>query len=228
MTIERTGGANLAPIVVSEFDTVAAALVELSQQAESSERDALSDEREAARIAGERRLGQMREAADFRLAAGLADAGSTVASGIVGVSSAAARMSSIGGPGGEAAVEEGGAEATGEAAIDPDGATATGGAADDARAIARELRAEDARVSEGTQSILSGVGRATSSIAESFASQAEQRAERARMAADEANSRAEEARAEATSARERGEAAIDTLGTTLEERRRAEEAASRA
>lgn len=81
---------------------------------------------------------------------------------------------------------------------------------------------------DGINKVVDGLADATNGLLTRFADEADIRADRLDSAADDARSRAEEARADADSAAGTREKLTDLYSQALSERRRAEEAATRA
>lgn len=198
-------------VVVSDVDVVAELMVTLNRENERAEREAMRDERMEAEAAGELRLGQMKEAADLRLVSGIVSGsvkiGSSVSTGVAAMSTAP----------------------TGAAAADTtDAAEAPSPTAEGAEVAAPEHDNSTRDWATAVGGGGDGVGQATTALLGELASSADQRAERARMAMDRASSRSEERQADAEAAARSTEKVLEGLSSALSERRRAEEAATRA
>lgn len=214
-------------VVMSDVDLVAEFMVKLNQDNERANRESLRDEREIATAAGELRLGQMKEAAEFRLAAGIVSGACKIGSSVAGGVAAATR-----GPGStDDSSSDGTSASESAAASTPEGGAegAAGGAAEGAAAsssTAHDRTASD--WAKATGGVLDGAGPGAAALMERFASDADMRAEQAKMAMDRATSRADERRADADEAGRRVDSLHDALKNVLSEKRRAEEAATRA
>lgn len=211
--------ASTPSVVMTDMDLIAELMVEMNQDTERANRDAMRDEREIAAAAGELRLGQMKEAADFRLASGIVTGaskiGSSIANGVAAANTAPSSSDSSSTEGTPAA----------DAAPAADGADAAGGT------TASDEPVHDNTVKDRATAIagaLDGAGSGASAVLGHFASSADIRAEAASMAMDRASSRADERRADAEAAGRTVDKMHDSLINVLSEKRRAEEAATRA
>ncbi len=214
--------ASTPSVVMTDMDLIAELMVEMNQDTERANREAARDEREIAAAAGELRLGQMKEAADFRLASGIVTGaskiGSSIASGVAAANtgpSSRDRASTEGTP----------AAAPGADAPAADGADAAGGTPRPAERPHDNTVKDRATAFAGA---LDGAGSGASAVLGHFASSADIRAEAASMARDRASSRADERRADAEAAGRTVDKMHDSLNNVLSEKRRAEEAATRA
>jgi hypothetical protein len=208
--INRIGTA--PPIICSEFDDFARVLVESESENERGARNAMRDDREAARAAGEMRVGAMRDAADMRLVTGLANA----------VSQAASAASSAAGTAAASARTHGNAN-LGTDAAGPD-ATATPGAAPADPVRSADFGDYAPSIGKAIEAAGAGLG----ALFDRMGADADTRGERARMAADDARSRADESRGDAEAAARAADKTTDLYASTIAELRRSEEAATRA
>jgi hypothetical protein len=200
----RIEGAS-APIV-SELDTYQELLARIEHENERGAREDMRADREHARALGEAAVAEMRTRADLRLASAVVSAGVKIGSA---VSSAAGTASSASRSNGELHLGDG---SPGEG----------GGNAPATR------RADYGDHASSVGSAFEGLGQATSGLLDRLAGDAEMRAERLRSAESEARSRADEAGSDADASARVREKLTDLYAQALGEKRRAEEAASRA
>lgn len=203
----RIEGSGSAPIV-SELDTYQELIAKMELDNERTSRESMRADRDHARALGEDAAAEMREAADLRLASGVVSAGLKIANA---VSSAAGTATSA-------------ARSNGELKLG-DGSAADGA---EAGATGATRRADYGDYAGATNDALEGIGSAVTSALDRAADEADIRAERARTAAEEARSRSEEARADADGAARVRDGFTEAYAQALTEKRRAEEAATRA
>jgi hypothetical protein len=195
-----------APIV-SELDTYQELLARIEHENERGAREDMRADREHARALGEAAVAEMRTRADLRLASSVVSAGVKIGGA---VSSAAGTATSASRSGGELPLGDG---SPGEGAAATAPATRHDDYGDHAGAVG---------------SGLDGLGQAAAGLLDRLASDAEMRAERLRSAESEARSRADEAGRDADASARAREKLTDLYAAALGEKRRAEEAASRA
>jgi len=196
-----------APIV-SELDTYQELLARIEHENERGAREEMRADREHARALGEAAVAEMRTRADLRLASAVVSAGVKIGSA---VSSAAGTATSASRSNGELSLGDGSPGEGAPAGAPP--ATRHADYGDHAGAVG---------------SAIEGLGQATSDLLNHLASDAEMRAERLRSAEGEARSRADEAGRDADASARAREKLTDLYAQALGEKRRAEEAASRA
>jgi|GEM_PF-2932731 len=218
----RIDGSGGSLMVLGPEEMMAQMMIESNRDNEVAEREAMRGDREAASAAGELRLGQMEEAANFRLASGIVSGSVKVGSSITGGVAAISGATSSGSASGPdaAAAPTGGDAATGESApladdVSPGPTTDT-----------PDTTASDRATAIGGS--VDGVSGAVTGLIDRLASEADMRATRAETAADEASSASDERRADAEAARRAIDKNIEVLGAISQDRRRAEEAATRA
>lgn len=207
----RIDGSGGSLMVLGPEEMMAQMMIDANRENEIAEREAMRSDREAAAAAGELRLGQMEEAANFRLASGIVSGSVKVGSSITGGVAAISCTASSGAAGADGAAGES-AGLTHEVSHSPAGAPDTT-ASDRATAIGGSV---------------DGVSGAVTTLLDRLGSEADMRATRAETAADLAHGASEERRADAEAARRAIDRNLEVLGAISQDRRRAEEAATRA
>lgn len=183
---DGTSEAHQAPVVATTgIDLIAELILESSLENEKSAREARAALRETASTLNDARIAHMREAADWRLAAGIASGIGTI---------------------GASLAKAGGAAASGSSTSD---ATSDGGW-------------------DGVGGAFDGSGKITSAILGWGADSASASAAREEALADDVGAHAAEASSDAEAAEGLRGRMLESLGRTVDETRRAEEAATRA